>query len=95
MARATYWEYPDVQINALDKEVEGHYHTVAVVQSHGSILSSNEHRCKWRSTGAHCGNGWDSAVEVLYFELKAKATLEFNATSQDSQADPKVKLVNY
>ena len=69
MARAIHWEYPDVQINVWDKVVEGHYHTVAVVQSHGRIISSGVHHCEWRSTGTHCGNGWMGALKVLYLEL--------------------------
>lgn len=103
MARATFWEYPDVQINVWDKVVDGHRHTVAVVQSHGRIISSEEHHCKWQPTAPHCGNGWEGAVEVLFYELKAKAASEFGAPSQ-AKLEPKAEaapefdqatLVNY
>jgi hypothetical protein len=103
MAMATFWEHSDVQINAWDKVVEGHHHTVAVVQSRGRIVSSEEHHCSRRPKGAHCGNGWNGAIEVLYSELKAEAALKFDAPSQ-AKLEPKVeaasesdayKLVNY
>ena len=82
MAKAIFWTYPNMQINAWDKAVEGHYYTIAVVQSNGRIISSEDHCCPWRSTGAHCGNDWEGAVKDLYLKLKAKAALGFNAFSQ-------------
>ena len=75
--QATHWEYPDMQINAWDKVAEGHYYTIAVVQLHSCIISSEAHHCEWRSTGTHCGNGWMGTLKVLYLELKAKAASKF------------------
>ena len=46
MARAIYWEYPNMQINAWDKVVKNHYYTVAVVQLYSCIILSRVHYCE-------------------------------------------------
>ena len=81
-----------MQINIWDKVVENHYYTVAVVQLHGRIFSSRVHYCKQQSIGTHYGNSWMGVLKVLYLELKAKAVLNFNTSSQ-AKLELKVEAV--
>jgi hypothetical protein len=92
MARAIYWEHPNMQINVWDEVVKSHYYTIAVVQLYGYIISSEVHCCKWRLMGAHCANGWEGALGVLYLELKVTVVLKFNTPSQ-AKLELKVEIV--